>query len=72
MLMYGYKEIYNTFKWYSFYLAENALEQNQVAGFLTLLKNFVSSSPVNQDSLVRTNAIATLGALLQKVCLNNV
>ena len=31
------------------------------------MRNFVQGSPVNQDSLVRTNAIATLSYLLQKV-----
>ena len=46
---------------------DNALEANPVAGFLTLTRNFVQGSPVNQDSLVRTNAIATLSYLLQKV-----
>ena len=46
---------------------DNALEANPVAGFLTLMRNFVQGSPVNQDSLVRTNAIATLSYLLQKV-----
>ena len=46
---------------------DNALEANPVAGFLALMRNFVQGSPVNQDSLVRTNAIATLSYLLQKV-----
>ncbi len=37
-----------------------------------MLRNMVASSPVNQDVLVRTHAIATLGTLLQKVSLQSV
>ena len=44
------------------------LEVNPAAGVLTLLRNMVQYSPVNQDCLVRTNSVAVLGALLQKVC----
>ena len=50
-----------------FFHTDNALEANQVAGFLTLLRNFVQSTPANQDSLVRTNAMGTLSYMLQKV-----
>ncbi|CAH1788242.1 unnamed protein product [Owenia fusiformis] len=47
--------------------ADSKLEQNQVSGILTLLRHMLQSSPVNQDNMVRTNAMATIGALLQKV-----
>ncbi len=49
------------------HVSDNALEANQVAGFVTLVRNLVQSSPANQDSLVRTNAMGTLSYLLQKV-----
>ena len=52
---------------YTSVIVDNAMEANPVAGFMTLMRNFVQGSPVNQDSLVRTNAIATLSYLLQKV-----
>ncbi|XP_069107826.1 neurobeachin-like protein 1 isoform X1 [Argopecten irradians] len=47
--------------------ADAKLEQNQVSGFLTLLRHMIHSKSINQDTFVRTGAAATLGALLQKV-----
>ncbi|XP_052812655.1 neurobeachin-like protein 1 isoform X3 [Mya arenaria] len=47
--------------------ADTKLEQNQVAGFLTLLRNMVQTRPVNQQTFVQTNGAAVIGALLQKV-----
>ena len=49
-------------------LSDIKLEVNPVAGVLALLRNMVQNCLVNQDSLVRTNSVAVLGALLQKVC----
>ena len=49
------------------FFADTKLEQNQVAGFLTLLRNMIQTRPTNQDSFVRTNGAAIIGALLQKV-----
>ena len=48
-------------------VTDTKLEQNQVAGFLTLLRNMIQTRPTNQDSFVRTNGAAIIGALLQKV-----
>ncbi|XP_021366386.1 neurobeachin-like protein 1 isoform X2 [Mizuhopecten yessoensis] len=47
--------------------ADAKLEQNQVSGFLTLLRHMVHTKSMNQDTFVRTGAATTLGALLQKV-----
>ena len=52
-------------------IADTKLEQNQVAGFLTLLRNMIQTRPTNQDSFVRTNGAAIIGALLQKVSYDN-
>ena len=49
------------------FVADSKLNQNNVAGFLILIRNFVQCHRDNQDSLVRTQAISTLGALLQRV-----
>ncbi|KAK2169991.1 hypothetical protein LSH36_5g09019 [Paralvinella palmiformis] len=46
--------------------ADVRLQQNRVAAFLTLLRNLVQSSSVNQETLLRENAFSILGALLQK------
>ena len=48
-------------------LAEATLRRNHVAAFLTLLRNIFIPSSVNQDTLLRENAIATLAHLLQNV-----
>ena len=50
-----------------FFFSDAKLKQNQVAGFLSLLRNMIQNCPSNQENLVRTKAVATLGALLQKV-----
>ncbi|XP_071791552.1 neurobeachin-like protein 1 [Asterias amurensis] len=42
-------------------------EQNHVAGFLTLLKNMCVGHQINQDMLHKSQGIATIGALLQRV-----
>ncbi|XP_022079256.1 neurobeachin-like protein 1 [Acanthaster planci] len=42
-------------------------EQNHVAGFVALLKNMCVGHPINQDMLHKSQGIATIGALLQKV-----
>lgn len=47
--------------------AESKLEQNQVAAFLTLLRNMLQTKVTNQDCFIRTHSAATIGALLQKV-----
>ncbi|XP_025103761.1 neurobeachin-like protein 1 isoform X2 [Pomacea canaliculata] len=47
--------------------ADSKLEQNQVAAFLTLLRHLLQTKPVNQDTFIRTQGAATIGALLQKV-----
>ncbi|KAK3582874.1 hypothetical protein CHS0354_012486 [Potamilus streckersoni] len=47
--------------------ADKKLQQNQVAGFLTLLRNMMQTHTTNQDTFVRTSGAATLSALLQKV-----
>jgi len=44
------------------------LEQAGVALFVVLLKNMLQSHLVNQETLVREHALATLGILFQKVC----
>lgn len=46
---------------------DRKLEQNQVAGFLTLIRNMIQTSAVNQQTFVQTNAAAVISALLQKV-----
>ncbi len=43
------------------------LERNRVAGFLALLRHMLCGHLANQNSLVRDNEVAMLGALLQKV-----
>ncbi|CAC5375511.1 NEBL1_2 [Mytilus coruscus] len=47
--------------------ADSKLEQNQAAGFLTLLRHMLHTSSTNRDTFTRTNAAATIGAILQKV-----
>ncbi|XP_064646322.1 neurobeachin-like protein 1 isoform X2 [Lineus longissimus] len=43
------------------------LQQNQVAAFLTLLRTMIQCSTVNQEVMIRTNSVAIIGTLLQKV-----
>ncbi|CAM5094801.1 unnamed protein product [Eretmochelys imbricata] len=47
--------------------SEGRLENNGVAAFLLLVKNFIQHHPVNQESLVQCHGPAIIGALLQKV-----
>ena len=48
-------------------VTELKMRDNQVASFITLLRSMVQCSDVNQETLVREGAMATLGVLLQKV-----
>ncbi|XP_078323505.1 neurobeachin-like protein 1 isoform X4 [Crassostrea virginica] len=47
--------------------SDSKLEQNQVSGFLTLLRHMIHSQGTNQEAMIRTGGVATIGALLQKV-----
>ncbi|KAJ9577825.1 hypothetical protein L9F63_025312, partial [Diploptera punctata] len=42
------------------------LEQNPVSGFLSLLKNIIAGSPINQEQLLKNNGLAIVGVLLTK------
>lgn len=39
-----------------------------MSGFLTLLRHMIHSQGTNQETMIRTGGVATIGALLQKVC----
>uniref|UniRef100_A0A8C3FVZ3 Neurobeachin-like protein 2 n=1 Tax=Chrysemys picta bellii TaxID=8478 RepID=A0A8C3FVZ3_CHRPI len=43
------------------------LEKNIVATFILMIKHFIQRHPINQDNLIHSHGVATLGALLQKV-----
>uniref|UniRef100_A0A8C1S990 Neurobeachin-like 1 n=1 Tax=Cyprinus carpio TaxID=7962 RepID=A0A8C1S990_CYPCA len=43
------------------------LEKNLVATFLLVIKHFLQRHPINQETLLHSHAVATLGALLQKL-----
>uniref|UniRef100_A0A8C5N2A9 Neurobeachin like 1 n=1 Tax=Leptobrachium leishanense TaxID=445787 RepID=A0A8C5N2A9_9ANUR len=47
--------------------SEARLEKNIVATFVLLIKHFIQRHPINQDNLIYSHGVATLGALLQKV-----
>ncbi|XP_028661999.2 neurobeachin-like protein 1 isoform X1 [Erpetoichthys calabaricus] len=47
--------------------SEARLEKNIVATFLLLMKHFIRRHPINQESLIHSHGVATLGALLQKM-----
>ncbi|XP_029923229.1 neurobeachin-like protein 1 isoform X1 [Myripristis murdjan] len=47
--------------------SEARLEKNLVATFLLALKHFLQRHPINQESLLHSHGVATLGALLQKL-----
>uniref|UniRef100_A0A8D2QND8 Neurobeachin like 1 n=1 Tax=Zosterops lateralis melanops TaxID=1220523 RepID=A0A8D2QND8_ZOSLA len=49
------------------YLAEARLEKNIVATFILMIKHFIQGHHVNQENLIHSHGVATLGALLQKV-----
>ncbi|PNF23323.1 hypothetical protein B7P43_G17104 [Cryptotermes secundus] len=42
------------------------LEQNPISGFLSLLKNIIAGSPVNQEQLMKNNGLLIIGVLLTK------
>uniref|UniRef100_A0ACB8G153 Neurobeachin-like protein 1 n=1 Tax=Sphaerodactylus townsendi TaxID=933632 RepID=A0ACB8G153_9SAUR len=47
--------------------SEARLEKNIVATFILVIKHFIQRHPINQENLVHTHGVATLGALLQNV-----
>lgn len=48
-------------------VSEARLEKNLVATFLLVLKHFLQRHPINQESLLHSHGVVTLGALLHKV-----
>ncbi|XP_056156935.1 neurobeachin-like protein 1 [Lampris incognitus] len=47
--------------------SEARLEKNLVATFILVLKHFLQRHQINQESLLHSHGVATLGALLQKL-----
>nr|XP_020040140.1 neurobeachin-like protein 1 [Castor canadensis] len=47
--------------------SESRLEKNLVATFILIVKHFIQRHPINQDNLIQSHGVATLGTLLQKV-----
>ncbi|KAJ8389791.1 hypothetical protein AAFF_G00114970 [Aldrovandia affinis] len=47
--------------------SEARLEKNMVATFLLVIKHFIQRHPINQESLLHSHGVATLGALLHKL-----
>uniref|UniRef100_A0A4W6E545 Neurobeachin like 1 n=1 Tax=Lates calcarifer TaxID=8187 RepID=A0A4W6E545_LATCA len=47
--------------------SEARLEKNLVATFLLVLKHFLQRHPINQENLLHSHVVGTLGALLQKL-----
>ncbi|CAJ0924513.1 unnamed protein product, partial [Ranitomeya imitator] len=47
--------------------SEARLEKNIIATFVLTLKHFIQRHPINQENLMHTHGVTTLGALLQKV-----
>ncbi|XP_069471622.1 neurobeachin-like protein 1 isoform X2 [Ambystoma mexicanum] len=47
--------------------SEARLEKNIVATFILMLKHIIQRHPINQENLIHSHGVATLGALLQKV-----
>ncbi|XP_040297690.1 neurobeachin-like protein 1 isoform X2 [Bufo bufo] len=47
--------------------SEARLEKNIVATFVLLIKHFIQRHPINQENLMHSHGVTTLGALLQKV-----
>ncbi|ELW62717.1 Neurobeachin-like protein 1 [Tupaia chinensis] len=47
--------------------SESRLERNLVATFILIVKHFIQRHPINQDNLIHSHGVATLGALLQKM-----
>ncbi|XP_020794739.2 neurobeachin-like protein 1 [Boleophthalmus pectinirostris] len=52
--------------------SESRLEKNLVATFLLVLKHFLQRHPINQETLLHTHGVSTLGALLQKLPVGHV
>lgn len=50
-----------------FCFVEARLEKNIVATFILMIKHFIQGHHVNQENLIHSHGVATLGALLQKV-----
>lgn len=50
-----------------FMLLETRLEKNLVAIFLLVLKHFLQRHAINQENLLHSHGVSTLGVLLQKV-----
>ncbi|KAM4537797.1 neurobeachin-like protein 1 isoform 2-T2 [Fundulus diaphanus] len=47
--------------------SEARLEKNLVATFLLVLKHFLQRHPINQENLLHSHGVGTLGVLLQKL-----
>ncbi|XP_078085111.1 neurobeachin-like protein 1 isoform X4 [Mustelus asterias] len=47
--------------------SEARLEKNPVATFLLTIKHFIRRHPINQENLLHSHGVATLGVLLQKI-----
>nr|XP_046237948.1 neurobeachin-like protein 1 isoform X2 [Scatophagus argus] len=47
--------------------SEARLEKNLVATFLLVLKHFLQRHPINQENLLHSHGVGTLGSLLQKL-----
>ncbi|XP_023565929.1 neurobeachin-like protein 1 [Octodon degus] len=47
--------------------SESRLEKNLVATFILIVKHLIQRHPINQDNLIHSHGVATLGTLLQKV-----
>ncbi|XP_010218713.1 PREDICTED: neurobeachin-like protein 1 [Tinamus guttatus] len=47
--------------------SEARLEKNIIATFILMIKHFIQRHHVNQENLIHSHGVATLGALLQKV-----
>ncbi len=49
------------------FVSEARLEKNLVATFLLVLKHFLQRHLINQENLLHSHGVGTLGGLLQKV-----
>uniref|UniRef100_G1P9B6 Neurobeachin like 1 n=1 Tax=Myotis lucifugus TaxID=59463 RepID=G1P9B6_MYOLU len=47
--------------------SESRLERSLVATFILIVKHLIQRHPINQDNLIHSHGVATLGALLQKM-----
>ncbi|KAL4635789.1 neurobeachin-like protein 1 [Arapaima gigas] len=47
--------------------SEARLEKNLIATFLLVIKHFIQRHPINQENLLHSHGVPTLGTLLQKV-----